>query len=83
MRYPRGEGTGVPLPARGDVLPIGKGRIVREGSAIAILSLGTRLQEGLKAADELAALGPLDHGRRCAFRQADRHATGRAARARA
>jgi 1-deoxy-D-xylulose-5-phosphate synthase len=57
IRYPRGEGTGVPLPARGDVLPIGKGRVLREGSAIAILSLGTRLQEALKAADELAGYG--------------------------
>src|SRR6201995_5202874 len=57
IRYPRGEGTGVPLPARGDVLPIGKGRVVRERSAIAILSLGTRLQEALKAADELAGYG--------------------------
>ncbi len=57
IRYPRGEGTGVTLPARGDVLPIGKGRLLREGTAIAILSLGTRLQEALKAADELAGYG--------------------------
>jgi 1-deoxy-D-xylulose-5-phosphate synthase len=57
IRYPRGEGTGVTLPARGDVLPIGKGRVLREGTAIAILSLGTRLQEALKAADELAGYG--------------------------
>ncbi len=57
IRYPRGEGTGVTLPARGDVLEIGKGRVLREGSAIAILSLGTRLQEALKAADELAGYG--------------------------
>jgi 1-deoxy-D-xylulose-5-phosphate synthase len=57
IRYPRGEGVGVTLPARGDVLPIGKGRVLREGSAIAILSLGTRLQEAMKAADELAGYG--------------------------
>lgn len=57
FRYPRGEGVGVELPDRGEVLPIGKGRIMREGSRVAILSLGTRLAECLKAADELAARG--------------------------
>jgi 1-deoxy-D-xylulose-5-phosphate synthase len=57
FRYPRGEGTGVELPAAGRPLEIGKGRIVREGSAVALLSLGTRLGECLKAADQLAALG--------------------------
>ncbi len=57
IRYPRGEGTGVALPARGTVLPIGQGRIMREGSKIAILSLGTRLADSMKAADELAARG--------------------------
>ena len=57
VRYPRGEGTGVPLPAEGKPLPIGKGRIVREGTAAAILSFGTRLQECLAAAEELATLG--------------------------
>jgi 1-deoxy-D-xylulose-5-phosphate synthase len=57
LRYPRGEGVGVDLPKRGEVLPIGKGRIVREGTRIAILSLGTRLGEALKAADDLAARG--------------------------
>ena len=57
LRYPRGEGTGVELPARGQPLEIGKGRVVREGSAVALLSLGTRLGECLKAADQLAALG--------------------------
>ncbi len=57
LRYPRGEGVGVDLPKQGEILPIGKGRIVREGSRIAILSLGTRLQEALKAAEELAARG--------------------------
>ena len=57
LRYPRGEGVGVDLPKQGEVLPIGKGRVVREGSRIAILSLGTRLQEALKAAEELAARG--------------------------
>jgi 1-deoxy-D-xylulose-5-phosphate synthase len=57
FRYPRGEGTGVELPAEGRALEIGKGRIVREGTAVALLSLGTRLGECLKAADQLAALG--------------------------
>jgi 1-deoxy-D-xylulose-5-phosphate synthase len=57
LRYPRGEGTGVELPAEGRPLEIGKGRIVREGTAVALLSLGTRLAECLKAADQLAALG--------------------------
>ena len=57
LRYPRGEGVGVELPERGQPLPIGKGRILREGSRIAILTLGARLAEGLKAAEELAARG--------------------------
>src|SRR3981189_629260 len=57
LRYPRGEGVGVGLPKPGEVLPIGQGRVVREGSRIAILSLGTRLGEALKAAEELAARG--------------------------
>ena len=54
LRYPRGEGTGADLPAKGDILPIGKGRVVREGSDVAILSFGTRLPECLMAADMLA-----------------------------
>jgi 1-deoxy-D-xylulose-5-phosphate synthase len=57
LRYPRGEGVGVDLPKQGEALPIGKGRVVREGARIAILSLGTRLGEALKAAEELAARG--------------------------
>jgi 1-deoxy-D-xylulose-5-phosphate synthase len=57
VRYPRGEGVGVEMPQDGVPLPIGKGRIIREGTAIAILSYGTRLAEALKAADELAARG--------------------------
>ncbi len=57
FRYPRGEGTGVPVPARGTPLEVGRGRVLREGGSIAILSYGTRLQECLKAADELAAQG--------------------------
>ena len=57
FRYPRGEGFGLELPKRGSVLEIGKGRVLREGSAIAILSYGARLQECLKAADELATHG--------------------------
>jgi 1-deoxy-D-xylulose-5-phosphate synthase len=57
VRYPRGEGVGVELPDRGVPLPIGKGRVLREGSHVALLSFGTRLQECLKAADELVAGG--------------------------
>jgi 1-deoxy-D-xylulose-5-phosphate synthase len=57
FRYPRGEGVGVDMPAEGVPLAIGKGRIVREGDRIAILSLGTRLAEASKAAEELAARG--------------------------
>ena len=57
VRYPRGESTGLELPENGTPLPVGKGRIMREGSAVAILSLGTRLAESLRAADELAAKG--------------------------
>jgi len=57
FRYPRGEGIGIELPERGQVLPLGKGRIVREGTKVALLSYGCRLQECLKAADELAAKG--------------------------
>jgi 1-deoxy-D-xylulose-5-phosphate synthase len=73
VRYPRGEGTGVTLPAAGVPLEIGKGRVVREGSTAAILSLGTRLEEANRAAQQLAGFGlsatvadarfakPLDH----------------------
>ncbi|HKG86469.1 MAG TPA: 1-deoxy-D-xylulose-5-phosphate synthase [Beijerinckiaceae bacterium] len=57
FRYPRGEGVGVEMPEVGVPLPIGKGRIVREGGRVAILSLGTRLSESLRAADELEARG--------------------------
>jgi 1-deoxy-D-xylulose-5-phosphate synthase len=57
FRYPRGEGVGVEMPAEGCPLEVGRGRIVREGSAVALLSLGTRLGECLRAADQLAALG--------------------------
>jgi 1-deoxy-D-xylulose-5-phosphate synthase len=57
VRYPRGEGRGVALPATPKALEIGKGRIVREGKKVAILSLGTRLLEAEKAADQLDAMG--------------------------
>ncbi len=57
LRYPRGEGRGVPMPEEGKPLEIGKGRIVREGSKVAIFSFGARLGECLKAADELSAHG--------------------------
>ncbi|RYD46710.1 MAG: 1-deoxy-D-xylulose-5-phosphate synthase, partial [Sphingomonadales bacterium] len=57
VRYPRGNGTGVALPEVPQLLEIGKGRIVREGKTVAILSLGTRLAEALKAAETLEAKG--------------------------
>ncbi|MBS0244667.1 MAG: 1-deoxy-D-xylulose-5-phosphate synthase, partial [Proteobacteria bacterium] len=57
FRYPRGEGVGVEMPPEGVPLEIGRGRIVREGTTIALLSLGTRLAESLKAAEQLAAFG--------------------------
>lgn len=57
FRYPRGEGMGLALPARGEVLPLGKGRILREGTSVAILNFGARLAEAFKAADDLAARG--------------------------
>jgi len=73
FRYPRGEALGLEMPARGTPLARGKGRVVREGGKVAILSYGTRLGEALRAADTLAARGlpttvadarfakPLDH----------------------
>lgn len=57
LRYPRGEGRGIEMPEVGIPLEIGKGRVIRQGSKIALLSFGTRLAECEKAADELAALG--------------------------
>jgi 1-deoxy-D-xylulose-5-phosphate synthase len=57
LRYPRGEGVGVEMPERGEVLEIGKGRLIRQGKTVAILSLGTRLSEALRAAEELEAQG--------------------------
>jgi 1-deoxy-D-xylulose-5-phosphate synthase len=57
LRYPRGEGRGVPLPEEGKPLEIGKGRVVREGTKVALFSYGARLGECLKAADELTAHG--------------------------
>jgi 1-deoxy-D-xylulose-5-phosphate synthase len=57
VRYPRGEGLGLDMPARGQVLPIGKGRVVREGKDVAILSLGGRLQACLSAAEHLQSRG--------------------------
>lgn len=57
FRFPRGEGTGVTMPARGEVLAIGRGRVMREGNDVAILSLGARLAASLLAADRLAASG--------------------------
>jgi 1-deoxy-D-xylulose-5-phosphate synthase len=57
FRYPRGEGVGLDMPETAEPLEVGKGRILREGSKVAILSFGTRLQESLKAAEDLAAHG--------------------------
>ena len=57
FRYPRGEGLGVDMPEIGQPLEIGKGRIIREGTSVALLTLGGRLREALEAADELASLG--------------------------
>jgi 1-deoxy-D-xylulose-5-phosphate synthase len=57
LRYPRGEGVGVTMPEEGKPLEIGKGRILKEGHKVALLSYGTRLAECLKAAEELAAYG--------------------------
>jgi len=57
VRYPRGEGSGLVLPARGTPVPIGRGRVLREGGTVAILALGPRLADALRAADELAARG--------------------------
>ncbi len=60
VRYPRGEGVGVELPEIGDVLKIGRGRIVREGQGTAMLSLGTRLADAMRAADQLEDdIGPV------------------------
>ncbi len=73
FRYPRGEGVGIELPERGEILQIGKGRIVKQGSKVALLSFGTRLADSLAAAEDLDAAGlpttvadarfakPLDH----------------------
>jgi len=57
VRYPRGSATGIAIPETPERLEIGKGRMVREGKKVAILSLGTRLGEALKAADQLDAMG--------------------------
>ena len=57
FRYPRGEGIGVDLPQRGEVLDLGKGRICKEGTRVAILSFGAHLKEALDASEELEQLG--------------------------
>ncbi|NBC95718.1 MAG: 1-deoxy-D-xylulose-5-phosphate synthase, partial [Deinococcus-Thermus bacterium] len=57
FRYPRGEGVGAEMPERGSVLEIGKGRVVREGESVALLSFGAHLGEALEAAEDLAARG--------------------------
>ena len=83
LRYPRGEGFGVAMPDEGKPLEIGKGRIVREGTKVALFSYGARLHECLKAADELATLRAVHHGRRRALRQAARRRSVAPPRARA
>ncbi|MGX5665379.1 1-deoxy-D-xylulose-5-phosphate synthase [Rhizobium daejeonense] len=82
FRYPRGEGVGVQLPERGEILEIGKGRVIRQGSKVALLSFGTRLADCMLAAEDLEAAGlsttvadarfakPLDHD---LIRQLARH----------
>ncbi|EYR80161.1 1-deoxy-D-xylulose-5-phosphate synthase Dxs [Shinella sp. DD12] len=82
FRYPRGEGVGVDMPVRGEILQIGKGRVVKQGSKVALLSFGTRLADCLLAAEDLDAAGlsttvadarfakPLDHD---LIRQLARH----------
>ncbi len=82
FRYPRGEGVGIEMPERGEILQIGKGRIVKQGSKVALLSFGTRLADSLLAAEDLDAAGlsttvadarfakPLDHD---LIRQLARH----------
>ena len=57
VRYPRGEGVGCELPESGEILPIGRGRVIRRGDDVAILSLGTRLSDCLAAADVMAEAG--------------------------
>jgi 1-deoxy-D-xylulose-5-phosphate synthase len=57
FRYPRGEGVGVARPEQGQILPIGKGRVLREGKDVALLSVGTRLQAALSAAERLQMRG--------------------------
>ncbi len=57
FRYPRGEGVGVEIPEKGEILTIGKGRMIQKGARVAILSFGTRLQEVMKASESLAAKG--------------------------
>jgi len=57
FRYPRGEGVGVELPERGEILEIGKGRVMREGSKVALLSFGSRLADSVAAAEELDSYG--------------------------
>ena len=70
FRYPRGEGQGVEMPERGEMLEIGKGRIISRGARVALLSFGTRLGEVQKAAESLSARGLTPDDCRCPFRQA-------------
>ena len=83
LRYPRGDGVGIDMPEFGVPLEIGKGRIVREGTAVALLSLGPRLADCLKAAETLATPRTVGDGGRRPLRQADRRRAGAAAGARA
>ena len=83
LRFPRGDGVGVTMPEEGIPLEIGKGRIVREGSKVALLSYGTRLCRMLEGGGGTGGFWPVHNGRRCALRQALRHRSAAAARARA
>jgi 1-deoxy-D-xylulose-5-phosphate synthase len=69
LRYPRGEGVGVEMPETGEVLEIGKGRVLQEGQDVAILSFGAHLAEA-RGADRIEAEGRLCHAGRCALCQA-------------
>ena len=84
LRYPRGDGVGVKMPPEGDAArDRPRPHPARRAARSPLLSFGARLGECLKAADELAGYGALDHGRRCALRQAARRRSLIAARARA
>ena len=83
FRYPRAEGLGVDLPERGSILEIGRGRVLREGTSVALLCYGARLGEVARRGREARGLRALDHGRRRALHEAARHRSDRPPRPRA